>query len=197
MSNQPGPRDAPRRLSSGCVVLFTGLCASGKSTIAAQVYNHLNDRGCPVELLDGDKMRQHLNKNLGFTREDRIENVRRIAYVANMLANHGIVSLMAVIAPYRSLRAEVRRMSRSYLEVFVNAPLELCESRDPKGLYARARAGLLADFTGIDDVYEAPDAPDVECMTDREDVCTCADKVMQKLVLTLGWKPEDGGYAGA
>lgn len=173
--------------SQGCVVLFTGLCASGKTTLARHVFGRLADRGCAVELLDGDEVRKHLAGDLGFAREERIESVRRVAFVANLLASHGIVVLVAVIAPYRSLRDDVRAMSKQYLEVFVNAPLDVCEKRDPKGLYQRARSGSLRNFTGIDDVYEPPESPNVECLTDREDVGACVEKILRTIEAALGW----------
>ena len=142
-----------------------------------------------MELLDGDVMRNHLGRGLGFSKEDRIENVRRIAFVANLLAGHGVIVLVPVIAPYRSLREEVRRMSRAYFEVYVNAPLQTCEERDPKGLYRRARAGELSNFTGIDDPYEPPQAPDLECRTDLYGVEECVGRIFQGLALALN-RPE-------
>lgn len=169
----------------GQIVWFTGLSGAGKSTIAEAVLDRLRSAGHPVELLDGDVVRNHLSKGLGFTPEDRVENIRRIAFVANLLARHGVVVLVPVIAPYRSIREEVRRVSPTYLEVYVNAPLDLCEQRDPKGLYRRARAGELAHFTGIDDPYEVPESPEIECRTDLESVEACAAKVVRELGVML------------
>ena len=169
----------------GQIVWFTGLSGAGKSTIAEAVLDRLRLAGDAVELLDGDVVRNQLSKGLGFTPEDRVENIRRIAFVANLLARHGVIVLVPVIAPYRSIREEVRRMSPRYLEVYVNAPLDLCEQRDPKGLYRRARAGQLAHFTGIDDPYEVPESPDIECRTDLESVEECVAKIVRKLGIVL------------
>jgi adenylyl-sulfate kinase len=165
----------------GHIVWFTGLSGAGKSTLAEAVLERLAAAGHAVELLDGDAVRSHLSKGLGFTPEDRVENIRRIAFVANLLARHGVVVLVPVIAPYRSIREEVRRMSPTYFEVYVNAPLAVCEQRDPKGLYRRARAGEIAHFTGVDDPYEAPESPELECRTDRESVDECVAAIIRKL----------------
>jgi adenylyl-sulfate kinase len=170
------------RLHTGCVVLFTGLSGAGKSTLAEAVGARLLQAGYRVEILDGDVIRRELSKGLGFTHEDRIENLRRICFVARLLARHGVMALIPAIAPYREIRRELRAGSPAFLEVFVNAPLSVCEGRDSKGLYARARAGELAHFTGIDDPYETPDAPDVECWTDAESVEACADRVLAALL---------------
>jgi adenylylsulfate kinase len=165
----------------GLIVWFTGLSGAGKSTLAEAVFSRLQSHGRAVEILDGDVVRAHLCKGLGFSREDRCENIRRIAFVGNLLAQHGVVVLVPVIAPYRSIRAEVRNSSHSYIEVFVNAPLEICEQRDPKGLYRRARAGEIANFTGIDDPYEIPENPDLECQTHLEGVDTCVTRIIQRI----------------
>ncbi len=157
----------------GHIVWFTGLSGAGKSTLAEAVLERLAAAGHAVELLDGDAVRSHLSKGLGFTAEDRVENIRRIAFVANLLARHGVVVLVPVIA--------VRRMSPAYFEVYVNAPLAVCEQRDPKGLYRRARAGEIAHFTGVDDPYEAPQSPELECRTDRESVDECVAAIIRKL----------------
>jgi adenylylsulfate kinase len=169
----------------GHIVWFTGLSGAGKSTLAEAVSKRLAEGGHAVELLDGDVVRSHLSKGLGFSPEDRAENVRRIAFVANLLARHGVIVLVPVIAPYRSIREEVRRLSPTYFEVYVNAPLDVCERRDPKGLYRRARAGELAHFTGVDDPYEAPEFPEIECRTDLENVEECAAKIVRELATVL------------
>lgn len=169
----------------GRIVWFTGLSGAGKSTLAEAVSKRLAGAGHAVELLDGDIVRNHLSKGLGFSPEDRAENVRRIAFVANLLARHGVIVLVPVIAPYRSIREEVRRLSPTYFEVYVNAPLDVCERRDPKGLYRRARAGELAHFTGVDDPYEAPEFPEIECRTDLENVEECAAKIVRELAAVL------------
>lgn len=169
---------------SGIIVWFTGLSGAGKSTLAQAVFKRLAGNHA-VEMLDGDIVRTHLSKGLGFTPEDRTENIRRIAFVANLLARHGVIVLVPVIAPYRSMRSEVRRTAHRYFEIYVNAPLAICEERDPKGLYQRARAGEIPNFTGIDDPYETPESPELECRTDIEGVDTCVDRIMQGLAATL------------
>lgn len=173
--------------AGGCVVLFTGLSGAGKSTLAEAVAVRLLESGNRVEILDGDVIRRELSKGLGFTPEDRIENLRRIGFVARLLARHGVIALIPAIAPYREIRRELRTGSPAFLEVFVNAPLGVCEGRDTKGLYARARAGELAHFTGIDDPYEMPDAPDVEARTDVESVEVCVDRVLAALLARLAF----------
>jgi adenylyl-sulfate kinase len=177
--------------NSGMIVWFTGLSGAGKSTLAQAVFKRLAGSHA-VEMLDGDIVRTHLSKGLGFTPEDRAENIRRIAFVANLLARHGVVVLVPVIAPYRSMRAEVRRTAHRYFEIYVNAPLGICEERDPKGLYRRARAGEIQHFTGIDDPYETPESPEVECRTDIEGVDSCADRIVHQLAVML----EPALYAG-
>jgi adenylyl-sulfate kinase len=166
---------------SGCVVWFTGFSGAGKSTLAEGTRQRLAALGWAVELLDADVIRPLLCKGLGYSHEDRLENIRRIAFVANLLARHGCVVLVAAIAPYRAARAEVRRNAVAYIEVYVNAPLEVCERRDTKGLYQRARAGEIINLTGYDDVYEAPESPDVECRTDRESVEACVERILHRI----------------
>jgi bifunctional enzyme CysN/CysC len=162
----------------GLTVWFTGLSASGKTTLCRAVYERLAARGCRLELLDGDTVRKHLSKGLGFSREDRNENIRRIGFVAGLLTRNGVIALAAAISPYRAVRDEVRASIGDFVEVYVNAPLEVCEARDPKGLYRQARAGQLPAFTGIDDPYEPPFDPEVECRTDRETLEECIAKVL-------------------
>jgi adenylyl-sulfate kinase len=149
----------------GATVWMTGLPASGKSTVAAGVEAHLLGRGHGAYILDGDNLRHGLNGDLGFSAEDRAENVRRTAEVAALLADAGVVVLVALVSPYRADRAAARavheRRGLPFLEVYVATSLEECERRDPKGLYARARAGELPGLTGVDDPYEPPAAPDV------------------------------------
>jgi len=149
----------------GATVWFTGLSGSGKSTIAGAVADELVRRGVASYTLDGDNLRHGLNGDLGFSAADRIENVRRVAEVARLFADAGIVALVPVISPYRAGREHARALHAAaglaFLEVFVQAPLDVCEARDPKGLYAKARAGELPGFTGIDDPYEEPVEPDL------------------------------------
>lgn len=167
------------RTSTGITVWFTGLSGSGKTTLARALEAELVARGHDVEVLDGDLMRQHVCKGLGYSKEDRDENIRRIGFVAGLLTRHGVVVVTAAISPYRDIRDEVRRNIGSFIEVYANAPLEVCEQRDLKGLYKKARAGQIRGFTGIDDPYEPPLAPEVECRTDLETVEESLGKILR------------------
>ena len=153
------------RAVRGATVWFTGLSGSGKSTIASAVAVRLTTRGVLTYTLDGDNLRHGLNGDLGFGVEDRNENVRRVAEVARLFADAGVVALVPVISPYRAMREHARTLHEAaglaFLEVFVDAPLEICETRDPKGLYAKARAGEISGFTGVDDPYEPPESADL------------------------------------
>jgi adenylylsulfate kinase len=166
----------------GAVIWFTGLSGSGKSTIAQVVEDKLVDAGVPVEMLDGDVVRENLSKGLGFSKEDRDINIRRIAFVAHLLQRNGVFVITAAISPYRAIRDEARAMIKDFVEVFADAPLDVCEERDVKGLYAKARAGVIKEFTGVSDPYEPPANPEVTCCTDRESVEESAQKVLDKLV---------------
>jgi adenylylsulfate kinase len=168
---------------SGMTVWFTGLSGAGKSTIAQKVAEELRIQRYKVEILDGDVVRQSLTKGLGFSKEDRDENIRRIGFVAEMLTRHGIIVLVPVISPYRAVREEIRQKIDSFVEVYVDTKLSTCEQRDVKGLYRKARAGELKGFTGIDDPYEPPNNPEVICFTDQESVGKCVDKVLQVIEL--------------
>jgi adenylyl-sulfate kinase len=169
---------------AGAIVWLTGLSGAGKSTLASAVGAELAARR-PVEVLDGDEIRLYLSQGLGYARADRDTNVHRIAYVARLLAKHGVLVFVAAISPYRQTRAELAELSRAtgheLIEVFVNAPLETVEGRDVKGLYARARAGEIGSFTGISDPYEPPDAPAVEVRTDQESQAESAQKIIAAL----------------
>jgi adenylylsulfate kinase len=165
----------------GVTIWFTGLSGAGKTTITKALATELTDRGYDLEILDGDIVRENLTKGLGFSKEDRDENIRRIGFVANLLTRHGVIVLVSAISPYREIREEVRGKIGNFVEVFVNAPLEVCEDRDVKGLYKRARAGEIKSFTGIDDPYEAPLNPEIECRTDREEPSESVAKVINKL----------------
>ncbi|WP_071517287.1 adenylyl-sulfate kinase [Geitlerinema sp. PCC 9228] len=167
----------------GVTIWFTGLSGAGKTTISRLVLDKLRSRGLRVELLDGDIVRQNLTKGLGFSKEDRDENIRRIGFVAHLLTRNGVIVLVSAISPYREIREEVRQRIGNFIEVYVNAPLQVCESRDVKGLYAQAREGKIKNFTGIDDPYEPPAKPDVECHTDQEKVEESAAKVIEQLEL--------------
>ncbi|WP_219837390.1 adenylyl-sulfate kinase [Paenibacillus sp. R14(2021)] len=151
--------------SYGSVIWFTGLSGAGKTTTARAAEQKLRERGRQVELLDGDELRAILSKGLGFSMEDRFENVRRIAYVANLLSRNGIDVLVSAISPYRAMRAYAKEQIPGYIEVYVKCPLHVCEMRDVKGLYAKARSGEIAHFTGISDPYEEPEQPSVTLCT--------------------------------
>jgi len=165
----------------GVTLWFTGLSGAGKTTISQAVDRELRSRDCNIEILDGDIVRQNLTKGLGFSKEDRDENIRRIGFVAHLLTRNGVIVLVSAISPYRAIRDEVRQRIGDFVEVFVNAPLAVCEERDVKGLYKRARAGEIKQFTGIDDPYEAPLTPEVECRTDQETLEESVAKVLAAL----------------
>jgi len=167
-------------------VWLTGLSSAGKTTIAQAVYDRLCAQGFRVELLDGDEVRRNLCHDLGFTKHDRDENIRRIAFVTELLTRNGVIVLVSAISPYREARDEARRHIKRFIEVYVNAPLEVCEERDKKGLYRRARAGELHGMTGIDDPYEPPLHPEVECRTDKEPLAESVNRVLCWIQPLLG-----------
>ncbi|MGH7540822.1 MAG: adenylyl-sulfate kinase [Gemmatimonadota bacterium] len=170
-----------RRGHRGAILWFTGLSASGKSTLASEVEKRLFTEGYFSYILDGDNVRHGLNGDLGFSPDDRTENIRRIGEVAKLFAEAGAVVLTAFISPYRRDRDRIRDlMTRpgDFVEIHVSCPLEVCEARDPKGLYRRARAGEIRDFTGIDAPYEEPEAPELVVETNVYDVPECADLVV-------------------
>lgn len=174
---------AHRHEHAGVVVWLTGLSASGKTTIANALERELFNQGRQVYVLDGDKMRQGLCSDLSFSPESRKENIRRVGEVARLFADAGTICITAFISPYRSDRDLVRAIMPpgGFLEVFVNAPLAVCEHRDPKGLYAKARAGLIKDFTGISAPYEPPIRPELELRTDQLDVAACVAAIVGEL----------------
>jgi adenylylsulfate kinase len=174
----------------GVTVWLTGLSGSGKSTLARRVEAMLAARGHAAYVLDGDNIRHGLNADLGFSPEDREENIRRIGEVARLFTDAGLIVVTAFISPYRRDRERVRALLRSgeFVEVYVTAPLEVCEARDPKGLYAKARAGQIAEFTGIDAPYEEPEAPEVRVDTHAASLDACAGAVLRWL--------EERGYLG-
>jgi adenylylsulfate kinase len=167
--------------ATGFTLWLTGLSGAGKSTLAAAVGGELRRRGLPVEILDGDEVRQHLSKGLGFSREDRDTNIRRIGYVAKLLSRNGVAVIAAAISPYRAVREEVRREIGRFVEVYVRASLAACIRRDTKGLYRRALAGEIAQFTGVSDPYEEPLAPELVVDTERESVAESAARVLARL----------------
>ncbi|MBA4181780.1 MAG: adenylyl-sulfate kinase [Anaerolinea sp.] len=169
----------------GFVIWFTGLSGSGKSTLTEALAPVLRERGCRVEVLDGDVVRTNLSKGLGFSKEDRDTNVLRIGFVANLLARNGVAVITAAISPYRNIRDRVRALveadGAAFVEVHAGATVEQCEARDVKGLYAEARAGNLPGFTGVDDPYEPPLNPEVRCDTGSEPVQQSLGRILAYL----------------
>jgi citrate synthase len=165
----------------GVIVWLTGLSGAGKTTIARGLESELKTRNCLVEVLDGDEIRSYISKELGFTKEDREINIRRIGFVANLLSRNGMVAIVAAISPYRAIRDEIRMMNENFIEVYVDTPLEVCEARDVKGLYAKARSGKIRHFTGIEDSYEAPINPELICHTTKESIEESVNKVIAEL----------------
>jgi adenylylsulfate kinase len=165
----------------GFTLWFTGLSGSGKTTISEIVERELRNRKRPVEVLDGDIVRTNLSKGLSFSRDDRNINVLRIGFVANLLTRNGVGVVVSAISPYKEARDQVRRRIVDFVEVFVDAPLEVCADRDVKGLYKKAFAGEIEQFTGVSDPYEPPNAPDLVLKTDEESPEESAQKVIEKL----------------
>ncbi|WP_066382383.1 MULTISPECIES: adenylyl-sulfate kinase [unclassified Anabaena] len=165
----------------GVTIWLTGLSGAGKTTISQYLETELRSHGYKLEVLDGDVVRQNLSKGLTFSKEDRDENIRRIGFVAHLLTRNNVIVLVSAISPYRAVRQEVKAKIGDFIEVYVNAPLEVCEQRDVKGLYKKARAGEIKNFTGIDDLYEIPLTPDIECKTNQESVAESANKILNKL----------------
>jgi adenylylsulfate kinase len=162
------------------VLWFTGLSGSGKSTIAARVQQELVRQGMEVEYIDGDSLRE-VFPNTGFTRAEREEHLRRTGYMASRLAAHGVTVVASLVSPYRESREFIRRLCRDFVEIYVATPLEECERRDVKGLYARARRGEIRNFTGIDDPYEPPEHPELTLDTLALSVDQCVDRVLERL----------------
>ena len=170
----------------GATVWFTGLSGAGKTTITQAVAQELRVQGYRIEILDGDVVRENLTKGLGFSKADRDENIRRIGFVAHLLTRNGVIVLVSTISPYREILDEVRQRIGNFMEVYVSAPLEVCEQRVVKGLYKRARAGEIKGFTGIDDPYEPPLTPEVECKTHQETLEESVAKVLDTLQMYIG-----------
>jgi bifunctional enzyme CysN/CysC len=181
----PGRVARAGRPSQGATIWFTGLSGSGKSTVATACEEQLIAAGRPAYVLDGDNIRHGLNGDLGFSAEDRAENVRRVGHVACLMADAGLVALVPLVSPYRADRDAIRALHEAaglpFVEVFVDTPIELCEQRDPKGLYAKARAGELKGFTGVDDPYEAPEDPELVLRPADGDPDAMAEAVLQRL----------------
>jgi adenylyl-sulfate kinase len=173
----------------GMVIWLTGLSGSGKSTLARGLETNLFNRHMQVYVLDGDNVRHGLNSNLGFTPQDRVENIRRVAEVAKLMADAGLVVITSLISPYRLDRSRARDVILSdeveFVEVYVAAPLPVCERRDPKNLYKRARSGEIKDFTGIDAPYEEPENPEITIYTDRESVKESVGRLLDFLIPRL------------
>jgi len=167
----------------GMTIWFTGLSASGKSTIANCLEEKLFKMGCHAMVLDGDNIRHGLNKNLGFSKEDREENIRRIGELAKLLTSKAIINIAAFISPFRADRAAARALQDEgdFIEVFIKCPIEVCEERDPKGIYKKARAGIIKDFTGISHPYEEPENPDLVIDSSQNDAAKCADEIINYL----------------
>jgi len=174
-----------------CILWFTGLSGSGKSTIANAVEAALNKKGKHTYLLDGDNIRMGLNRGLGFSDEDRIENIRRIGEVAKLFVDAGTIVLTAFISPFQKERDSVRKLVEddAFIEIFINTPLEVCESRDPKGLYKKAREGEIPNFTGISSPYEAPSKPEIHIKNDKISI----EDVTQQIIDYL----QEKGYLNA
>lgn len=168
----------------GAVLWFTGLSGSGKSTVANAVDRMLHDINVQTYVLDGDNVRHGLNKDLGFNDQDRIENIRRIGEVAKLFVDAGLIVSTAFISPFIADRKLVRSLlsQQKFIEVYIDTPIEVCESRDPKGLYKKARAGEIKNFTGIDSTYEAPESPEVHVRTAEQSIEQCAKQIVDYLV---------------
>jgi adenylyl-sulfate kinase len=178
----------------GLTIWLTGLSGAGKSTMGQELERVLLERGLRVELLDGDEVRTNLSKGLGFSKEDRDINVRRIGYVCKLLSRNGVVAIAAAISPYREVRREVREMMDRFVEVYMECPIEVLTERDPKGLYERALKGEIPNFTGISDPYEPPEEAEIVCDTDKETVEESVTKVVRSLEL-MGYIPTEEGRA--
>jgi len=169
-------------MKPGFVVWLTGLPGSGKTTIALRLEPELRKQGGPVEVLDGDEIRQNLSKGLGFSREDRETHLKRVTYVAKLLSRNGVAVIAALISPYRSIRDYARNETTNFLEVYVKCSVETCARRDPKGLYKKASSGQITDLTGPQDVYEEPTEPDLVVDTEKLTVEECVTAIQNKLV---------------
>lgn len=182
-------------MAQGFTLWFTGLSGSGKSTLAHKVEELLLERGLKVEVLDGDVVRQNLSKGLGFSKEDRDTNIRRIGFVCHLLTRNDVVAIGAAISPYQEIREENRRLIGRFVEVYCKCPLEVLKERDVKGLYEKAERGEIANFTGVSDPYEEPLNPQVLVETDRESVDESVGKIMSTLEI-MGYIPAVPGAQG-
>jgi adenylyl-sulfate kinase len=184
--------------SKGFTVWFTGLSGAGKTTLAQLLEKELRNRGLRVEVLDGDVIRTNLSRGLGFSKEDRDTNIRRIGFVCHLLSRNGVAAIAAAISPYRDIRNEVRQMIGNFVEVYVDCPVEVCAQRDAKGLYQKAFNGEISNFTGVSDPYEPPENPEVVLKTAEESPEESCRKILSKLE-ELGYIPsapeEDQAYS--
>ncbi len=187
------------KLDQGVTIWMTGLSGAGKSTITEHLVPLLKERGKKVEVLDGDVVRTNLSKGLGFSKEDRDTNIRRIGFVSNLLSRNGVYAITAAISPYKEVRQEVREMTENFVEVYVNASVDECIKRDVKGLYKKALAGEIKQFTGISDPYEPPENPEVVCNTEEETPLESAMKIIAYLEQEgfLAKKGENGSSVSA
>ena len=177
--------------NTGLTIWFTGLSGAGKSTLAEVIEKRLKEQGRSVEILDGDIVRTHLSKGLGFSREDRDTNIKRIAFVCSLLTRNGVVCISAAIAPYREAREWARREIGDFVEVYLKCPIEVCRQRDVKGLYKLVDEGKIKNFTGVDDPYEEPENPELVIETDKESVGESVSRIFAKLV-ELGYLEGEG-----
>jgi adenylyl-sulfate kinase len=162
----------------GFTIWLTGLSGAGKTTVALALERTLLERGVKVERLDGDTVREGLTRDLGFSKEDRDKNIERVTFVAKLLSRNNVGVIASFISPYREARDKVRKETTNFIEVYVNAPFEVCAQRDVKGLYAKALAGQIKGFTGLDDPYEAPESPEITLNTDQENVDESVNKIL-------------------
>ncbi len=169
-------------MSVGCTIWFTGLSGAGKSTLAHLLEQRLKQHDVKVEVLDGDVVRTHLSKGLGFSREDRDTNIKRIAFVCSLLTRNGVICISAAISPYREAREWARHEIGNFVEVYVKCPLEVCQERDVKGLYKLVAEGKMKNFTGVDDPYEEPEQPELVIETDKETPEESAERILAFLV---------------
>jgi len=179
-------------MAKGFTLWFTGLSGAGKSTLAEKVRDILLERGMKVEVLDGDIVRLNLSKGLGFSKEDRDTNIRRIGFVCDLLTRNDVVAISAAISPYKAIRDENRKMIGRFVEVFCQCDINTLKDRDPKGLYEKALKGEIKNFTGVDDPYEAPENPEVIVDTANEDIETSLNKILGTLE-ALGYIPAGDG----
>jgi len=167
--------------NKGFTLWFTGFSAAGKTTIADRVFEVLKNSDINLERLDGDVVRENLTKGLSFSKEDRDENIHRIGFVANLLSRNGVGVIASFISPYKKQREGLKKTIENFIEVFVDAPLSICEDRDPKGMYKKARSGEIKSFTGVSDPYEVPDNPDIHLLSNEMSVDECAGVVIEYL----------------